>query len=113
ELTFSKASSQPTRWVLAVPDDSPIRTVKDLQGKVIATEAVNMARKFLKKHGVEAEVEFSWGATEVKVPDLVDAIVDVTETGSSLRANKLRIVETLMTSAPQFIANKRAFADAW
>jgi ATP phosphoribosyltransferase len=113
ELTFSKVSSNPTRWVLVVPEDSPVRTVKDLQGKVVATEAVNMTRRFLKKHGVEAEVEFSWGATEVKVPDLVDAIVDVTETGSSLRANKLRIVETLMTSAPQFIANKNAHADPW
>ena len=113
EMTFSKASSQPTRWVLAVPEDSPIRTVKDLQGKVIATEAVGMTRNFLEKHGVQAEVEFSWGATEVKVPDLVDAIVDVTETGSSLRANKLRVLETIMTSRPQFIANKKAFADGW
>ncbi len=113
ELTFSKASSQPTRWVLAVPEDSPIRAVKDLQGKVIATEAVGMTRKFLQRHGVEADVEFSWGATEVKVPDLVDAIVDVTETGSSLRANKLRILETLMTSSPQFIANRTALTDPW
>src|SRR5205807_7837159 len=111
ELTFSKASSQPTRWVLAVPDDSPIRTVKDLQGKVIATEAVGLTRKFLQKHGVEAEVEFSWGATEVKVPDLVDAIVDVTETGSSLRANKLRIVDTLLETNTKFIANKKSWAD--
>jgi ATP phosphoribosyltransferase len=113
EFLFSKASSKPTRWVLAVPEESPIRTVKDLQGKVIATEAVEMTRRFLAKHGVTAEVEFSWGATEVKVPDLVDAIVDVTETGSSLRANKLRIVETLMESVPQFIANKAAYQDAW
>lgn len=113
ELTFSKASSNPTRWVLAVPEDSPIKTVKDLQGKIIATEAVNLTRNFFKKHGVEASVEFSWGATEVKVPDLVDAIVDVTETGSSLRANKLRIVETLMVSSPQFIANKTALNDPW
>ena len=113
EFLFSKASAQPTRWVLAVPEESPIKTVKDLQGKVIATEAVEMTRRFLAKHGVTAEVEFSWGATEVKVPDLVDAIVDVTETGSSLRANKLRIVETLMESVPQFIANKDAYADTW
>ena len=113
ELTFSKTSSQPTRWVLAVPEDSPIRTVQDLQGKVIATEAVGMTRKFLAKHGVKADVEFSWGATEVKVPDLVDAIVDVTETGSSLRANKLRILETLMTSSPQFIANRKSLLDPW
>jgi len=113
ELTFSKVSSAPTRWVLVVPEASPIRSVKDLEGKVIATEAINMTRRFLEKNGVKAEVEFSWGATEVKVPDLVDAIVDVTETGSSLRANKLRIVETLMTSSPQFIANKAAAADSW
>ena len=95
EMTFSKTSSQPTRWVIAVPEDSTIRSVADLQGKVIATEAVEMTRRYLQKHGVTAEVEFSWGATEVKVPDLVDAIVDVTETGSSLRANKLRILETI------------------
>ncbi|MEI8233927.1 MAG: ATP phosphoribosyltransferase [Verrucomicrobiota bacterium] len=113
ELTFSKVSSAPTRWVLVVPEDSPIRCAQDLQGKVIATEAVGMTRRFLAKNGVEAKVEFSWGATEVKVPDLVDAIVDVTETGSSLRANKLRIVETLMESSPQVIANKEAWADAW
>lgn len=113
EFVFSKTSAQPTRWVLAVPEDSPIRTVADLQGKVIATEAVEMTRRFLARHGVKAEVEFSWGATEVKVPDLVDAIVDVTETGSSLRANKLRVVETLMESVPQFIANHAAYADGW
>jgi len=113
ELTFSKVSSAPTRWVLVVPEASPIQSVHDLQGKVIATEAVGMTRRFLEKHGVQADVEFSWGATEVKVPDLVDAIVDVTETGSSLRANKLRIVETLMESSPQVIANKKAWADDW
>ena len=113
EMTFSKASSQPTRWVIAVPEDSPIRSVADLQGKVIATEAVEMTRRYLEKHGVKADVEFSWGATEVKVPDLVDAIVDVTETGSSLVANKLRILETIMESSPQFIANHDAYADAW
>ena len=113
EMTFSKVSNKPTRWVIAVPEDSPIKTVKDLQGKVIATEAVDLTRSFLAKHGVTAEVEFSWGATEVKVPDLVDAIVDVTETGSSLRANKLRILETIMESSPQFIANHSALEDAW
>jgi ATP phosphoribosyltransferase len=113
EMTFSKASAKPTRWVIAVPEDSPISSVKDLQGKVIATEAVEMTRRYLAQHGVTAEVEFSWGATEVKVPDLVDAIVDVTETGSSLRANKLRILETIMESSPQFIANKRAIEDSW
>jgi ATP phosphoribosyltransferase len=113
ELTFSKASSNPTRWVLAIPEDSPIKSVKDLQGKRIATEAVGLTRRFLAQHGVTAEVEFSWGATEVKVPDLVDAIVDVTETGSSLRANKLRVLETIMTSSPRLIANKTAWTDPW
>ena len=113
ELTFSKASAQPTRWVIAVPEDSPIRTVRDLDGKRIATEAVGLTRRFLEQHGVRAEVEFSWGATEVKVPDLVDAIVDVTETGASLRANKLRILETILTSSPRLIANKAAWAEPW
>jgi len=113
EMTFSKVSKNPTRWVIAVPEDSPIRSVKDLQDKVIATEAVELTRRFLEKHGVTASVEFSWGATEVKVPDLVDAIVDVTETGSSLRANKLRILETIMESSPQLIANRKALDDSW
>ncbi|MEO8351778.1 MAG: ATP phosphoribosyltransferase [Chthoniobacteraceae bacterium] len=113
EMTFSKVSSKPTRWVIAVPEDSAIRSVQDLQGKVIATEAVELTRAFLAGHGVTAEIEFSWGATEVKVPDLVDAIVDVTETGSSLRANSLRILETIMESSPQFIANKDAYQDEW
>jgi ATP phosphoribosyltransferase len=113
EMTFSKVSKNPTRWVIAVPEDSSIRSVKDLQGKVIATEAVELARRFLEKHGVTATIEFSWGATEVKVPDLVDAIVDVTETGSSLRANKLRILETIMESSPQLIANRKAMEDPW
>jgi len=113
EMIFSKVSNQPTRWVIAVPEDSPIESVRDLQGKVIATEAVELTRRFLAQHGVTATVEFSWGATEVKVPDLVDAIVDVTETGSSLRANKLRILETIMESVPQFIANKAALDDPW
>lgn len=113
EMTFSKVSKNPTRWVIAVPEDSSIRSVKDLEGKVIATEAVEMTQAFLEKHGVKATVEFSWGATEVKVPDLVDAIVDVTETGSSLRANKLRILETIMESSPQLIANHKAMEDPW
>ena len=113
DLRYSKATSKPTRWVLVVPDDSPVQSVKDLEGKRIATEAVDMTKAYLEKHGVNAEVEFSWGATEVKVPELVDAIVDITETGSSLRANKLRIVDTLMESYPQFVASKPAFADAW
>ena len=112
-LPYSKATAQPTRWVLAVPEDSPYQSVKDLQGKRIATEAVGLTKKFLAQHGVEAEVEFSWGATEVKVPDLVDAIVDITETGSSLRANNLRIIENLTESFPQIIANHSAMELAW
>ena len=113
DLPFSKASAAPTRWVLAVPENSPIRSVQDLAGKRIAAEAVGMTRRFLERHGVRAEVEFSWGATEVKVPDLVDAIVDITETGSSLRANNLRVVATLMESYPQLIANAATLRDDW
>jgi len=113
EFLFSKATRQPARWVLAVPEHSPIRTVKDLEGKRVATEVVNLTRKFLRKHGVKAEVEFSWGATEVKAHELVDAIVELTETGSSLRANKLRIVETLLASTPRLIANSGAWKDKW
>ena len=113
QLPYSKVSSRPTRWVLVVPEDSPIRTVRDLAGKRVATEAVGLTRRFFERQGVPVEVEFSWGATEVKVPELVDAIVDITETGSSLRANKLRIVETLLESFPAFIANKAAAADPW
>ena len=109
DLVYSKASSRPVRWVLAVPNESAIQSVKDLQGKRIATEAVNMTVDYLKKHGVTADVEFSWGATEVKPPKLVDAIVEITETGSSLRANNLRIIETLMESNTQFIMNKKAY----
>lgn len=113
DLPFSKATSAPTRWVLAVPNDSPVRDVRDLQGKRIATEAVGLTKKFLDRHGVQVHIEFSWGATEVKVPDLVDAIVDITETGSSLRANGLRIVATLLESYPQLIANPAALTDPW
>lgn len=113
EFIFSKISRQPTRWVLAVPEDSPIKSVKDLAGKRIATEVVTLTEKWLRKHRVKAEVEFSWGATEVKAHELVDAIVEVTETGSSLRANKLRIVETLLVSTPRLIANHQAWADKW
>lgn len=113
DMRYSKATSRPTRWVLVVPDDSPVKSVKDLQGKRIATEAVEMTKKYLAANGVDAEVEFSWGATEVKVPELVDAIVDITETGSSLRANKLRIVDTLMESYPQFVSSKPAARDEW
>ena len=105
EFLFSKATRQPARWVLCVPENSPVKSVKDLQGKRIATEVVNLTKKYLKKNGVKAEVEFSWGATEVKAHELVDAIVEVTETGSSLRANKLRIVDTLLASTPRLIAN--------
>ena len=113
ELPFSKATSRPTRWVLVVPEESPVQTVHDLKGKLIATEAVGLTRKFLAAHGVEARVEFSWGATEVKVPELVDAIVDITETGASLRANKLRVVATLMESYPVLIAGREAMDDCW
>src|SRR6266403_5237 len=113
ELVFSKVSRKPVRWVLAVPNDSPIQSVKDLQGKRIATEVVNLTRRWLANHGVEAVVEFSWGATEVKPPKLADAIVEVTETGSSLKANNLRIVAELMQSTTRFIANAAACADPW
>lgn len=113
EFLFSKATRQAARWVLAVPENSPIKSVKDLEGKRIATEVVNITKKYLKKHGVKAEVEFSWGATEVKAHELVDAIVEITETGSSLRANKLRIVDTLMTSTPRLIVNHTAWKDKW
>src|SRR5262245_33084653 len=113
ELVFSKVSRRPVRWVLAVPEESPIKGVKDLQGKRIATEVVNLTRRWLAGHGVEAVVEFSWGATEVKPPHLADAIVEVTETGSSLKANNLRIVEELLQSTTRFIANTAAYAEAW
>lgn len=113
ELVFSKVSRRPVRWVLAVPEDSPIHGPKDLQGRRIATEAVNLTTDYLRKHGVEAHVEFSWGATEVKPPQLADAIVEVTETGSSLRANNLRIIDTILTSTPRLIANEAAWQDAW
>lgn len=111
DLVYSKVSRRPVRWVLAVHNDSSIRSVKDLEGKRIATEAVNLTKDYLKKHGVKAHVEFSWGATEIKVPELVDAIVEVTETGSSLRANNLRIVETVLESWTVFVANKTSWAD--
>ncbi len=113
ELIFSKVSRRPVRWVLCVPETSPIRTVKDLEGKRIATEAVGLTERYLARHGVRAKVEFSWGATEVKPPKLADAIVEVTETGSSLRANQLRIVDEVLTSTPRFIANRQAWADPW
>jgi ATP phosphoribosyltransferase len=113
ELVFSKVSRRPVRWVLAVPNDSPIREIKDLQGKRIATEVVNLTQRWLTQHGVKANVEFSWGATEVKPPLLADAIVEVTETGSSLRANNLRIVCDLLQSTTRFIANPAAAQDSW
>ncbi|HYG21164.1 MAG TPA: ATP phosphoribosyltransferase [Verrucomicrobiae bacterium] len=113
EFLFSKVSRRPARWVLCVPESSPVKSVKDLQGKRIATEVVNITKKYLKKHGVQAEVEFSWGATEVKAHELVDAIVEVTETGSSLKANKLRIVDELLSSTPRLIANMDTWKDPW
>jgi ATP phosphoribosyltransferase len=113
DLVYSKASFGKVRWVLAVPESSPVQSVKDLEGKIIATELVQFTKNYLKANGVTAKVEFSWGATEVKPPVLADAIVEVTETGSSLRANKLRIVEELMSSNTQLIANKTSWTDVW
>ncbi len=112
-LVYAKASRVPVRWVLAVPEDSPIQSAKDLEGKVISTEVVNLVKKYLDSHGVKAKVEFSHGATEVKVPYLADAIVDVTETGSSLRANRLRIVDTVAESVTVVVANPAALKDPW
>jgi ATP phosphoribosyltransferase len=114
ELQYAKATNNKVRWVLCVPEASSIKSVKDLQGKKIATEVVNVTKRYLAKHKVKADVEFSWGATEAKVATgLVDAIVELTETGSSLRANKLRIIDTLCESTTQFIANKKAAKDPW
>ena len=113
DLVYSKQSFGKVRWVLAVPEASPFQTVKDLEGKIISTELVGATKRYLERNGVKAKVEFSWGATEVKPPVLADAIVEVTETGSSLRANKLRIIETLFESNTQLIANKTSWADAW
>ena len=104
---------RPIRWVLAVKEDARVRSAKDLRGKRIATEAVGLAKRYMRKHGVSAEIEFSWGATEVKPPLLADAIIDVTETGSSLRANDLRVLDTVLESTPRFIANRGAHADPW
>ena len=113
ELVYAKQRLARVRWVLAVPEDSAIRDARGLEGKVIATEVVRITEKYLQKFGVKARVEFSWGATEVKVPQLADAIVEVTETGSSLRANRLRIVDTVLESATVFIMNRMAVADVW
>jgi len=113
EFRFSKVTRQPARWVLAVPENSSVKSVKDLRGKRIATEVVNLTKRYLRQHKVKAEVEFSWGATEFKAHELVDAIVELTETGSSLRANKLRIVDTLLESTPRLIANHGSWRDKW
>lgn len=113
DLIYSKQSMRKVKWVLAVHENSPVKTVKDLEGKRIATEVVGITKEYLKKHGVNATVEFSWGATEVKTPDLVDAIVEVTETGGSLRANKLRIVDVVLESNTKLIANKESWSDPW
>jgi ATP phosphoribosyltransferase len=113
EFVYAKQRLSRVRWVLAVPEDSPMREPRDLEGKVIATEVVHITENYLARHGVKARVEFSWGATEVKVPQLADAIVEVTETGSSLRANRLRVVDTVLESATVFIMNRAAAADSW
>lgn len=114
DLAYAKQTTNPVRWVLAVPEDSRIRKARDLSGKRVATELVGVTKEYLKKHKVNANVEFSWGATEVKVrAGLVDAIVELTETGSSLRANNLRIIDTVCVSTTQFIANKNAYCDKW
>ena len=111
ELTYAKQSFKSIKWVLAVKEDSPYKSVKDLEGKTIATEVVNLTTDYLASHGVKANVEFSWGTTEVKVPDLADAIVEITETGSSLRANDLKIIDTVLETTTRFIANKKAYED--
>ena len=113
ELLYAKQGMRPVRWVIAVPENSSIRNIQDLQGKRIATEAVGLTKRFLAQHKITADVEFSWGATEAKTPDLVDAIVELTETGSSLRANNLRIVETILESTTRMIANNEAWKDEW
>jgi ATP phosphoribosyltransferase len=113
DLVYAKQTFGKVRWVLAVPEKSPFQGVKDLQGKIIATELVKVTERYLARNGVKAKVEFSWGATEVKPPVLADAIVEVTETGSSLRANGLRIVETVLESNTKLIANRAAWEDAW
>lgn len=113
DLTYSKQTNRPVRWVLAVHNDSKFKTVKDLEGKKVVTELVNATTNYLKKNHVKAEVEFSWGATEAKPPRLADAIVEATETGSSIRANNLRIIDTVLTSTTKLIANKKSYNDPW
>lgn len=113
ELIYAKEGLRPVKWVIAVPNDSKIKTVRDLNGKRIATELVGFTKRYLKSKGVKAEVDFSWGATEVKPPHLADAIVELTETGNSLRANNLRVIDTILESSTRFIANKKAWQDIW
>ncbi len=113
ELVYAKEGLRPVKWVIAVPNNSPIKKVKDLKGKRIATELVGYTKKYLKSKGIKAEVDFSWGATEVKPPHLADAIVELTETGTSLKANDLRIIETILQSSTRFIANKKAWQNRW
>jgi len=113
ELTYGKEGLRPVRWVIAVPIDSKIKTIRDLNGKRIATELVGFTKRYLKAHRIRADVDFSWGATEVKPPHLADAIVELTETGSSLRANNLRIVETILQSSTRFISNRKAWQNRW
>ncbi|MCJ7482135.1 MAG: ATP phosphoribosyltransferase [Thermodesulfovibrionales bacterium] len=113
ELIYAKEGLRPVKWVIAVPNDSKIKTVRDLNGKRIATELVGFTKRYLKSKGVKAEVDFSWGATEVKPPHLADAIVELTETGNSLRANNLRVIDTILESSTRFIANKKAWQDTW
>jgi len=113
ELHYAKGGLRPVKWVIAVPNDSKIKTVKDLKGKRISTELVGFTKQYLKSKGIKADVDFSWGATEVKPPHLADAIVELTETGSSLRANNLRIIETILESSTRFISNNKAWKDKW
>ncbi|MEW6161894.1 MAG: ATP phosphoribosyltransferase [Nitrospirota bacterium] len=113
ELIYAKEGLRPVKWVIAVPNDSKIRILKDLEGKRIATELVGFTKKYLKSRGIKAEVDFSWGATEVKPPHLADAIVELTETGASLKANNLRVIETILESSTRFIANKKSWRDRW
>jgi ATP phosphoribosyltransferase len=113
ELIYAKQGLKPVRWVLAAPNNSDIKSVRDLEGKRVATELVNVSKEYLKKNGVTAHVEFSWGATEAKPPELADAIIEVTETGSSLRANNLAILDTIMESVTVVVVNKKAWADPW
>src|ERR1044071_1533742 len=112
ELEYSRASSNPAKWVLAVPEESDVRTPEDLDGKIIATELVNTTRRYFEKRNIKLTVEFSWGTTEIKAR-LLDGIVDITETGSSIRANNLRVVDTILTSTTRFVANKKAWAESW